>query len=101
MAKTTFADGTTANGSAMHDMGAANMLLTMQANSMGISTNLMGGFDRKKITDLLPLEADAVPVVMIALGFADDAGKLDEPFKTSELAPRSRKAFSEIIFYQP
>lgn len=80
MAKTTFADGTTANGSTMHDVG---------------------GFDRKKITDLLPLEADAVPVVMITLGFADDAGKLDEPFKTSELAPRSRKAFSEIIFYQP
>ena len=50
----------------MHDVGAANMLLTMQANSMGISTNLMGGFDRKKITDLLPLEADAVPVAMVA-----------------------------------
>ena len=66
MAKTTFADGTTANGSTMHDVGAANMLLTMQANSMGISTNLTGGFDRKKITDLLPLEADAVPVAMVA-----------------------------------
>ena len=45
MAKTTFADGTTANGSTMHDVG---------------------GFDRKKITDLLSLEADAVPVAMIA-----------------------------------
>ena len=45
MAKTTFADGTTANGSAMHNVG---------------------GFDRKKITDLLSLEADAVPVAMVA-----------------------------------
>jgi hypothetical protein len=85
----------------MYDVGAANMLLTMQANSMRISTYLMGGFDRKKITDLLPLEADAVPVVMIVLDFAGDAGKLEVPFKTSELAPRSRKAFSEIKFHQP
>lgn len=101
IAKTTFTDGATVNGSAMHDVGAANMLLTMQANSMGIYTHLMGGFDRKKITALLQLEADAVPVVMIALGYPDEAEKLDEPFKTREMAPRSRKALSEIILHQP
>jgi nitroreductase len=97
VAKTNMADGITPNVSAMHDVGAANMLLTLQANSMGIYTHLVGGFDRNKITALLQLEGDVVPVVMIALGSPADAEKLDEPFKTREKAPRSRKPINEII----
>jgi nitroreductase len=101
LAKTTFADGITPNGSALHDVGAANMLLTLQANSMGIYTHLMGGFDREKVKALLQLEADIVPVVLIALGYADEAEKLEEPFKARELAPRTRKPLSEIIRQTP
>jgi nitroreductase len=97
LAKTTFADGITPNASAQHDVGAANMLLTLQANSMNIYTHLMGGFDREKVSALLKLEADIVPVVIIALGYADEAEKLEEPFKTRELTPRIRKPLSEII----
>jgi nitroreductase len=97
LAKTTFADGITPNASAQHDVGAANMLLTLQANSMNIYTHLMGGFDREKVSALLHLEADIVPVVIIALGYADEAEKLEEPFKTRELTPRIRKPLSEII----
>lgn len=100
LAKTMLADGITQNGSALHDAGSANMLLTLQANSMGIYTHLLGGFDRQKITTLLQLEKDIVPVVMIALGYPDEAEKLDEPFRSRELAPRTRKPLSEIILHQ-
>lgn len=94
--KTTNSNGS-ANSIALHDVGAANMLLTLQANSMGIYTHLMGGFDRNKLTAELKLEQDLVPVVMIALGYPDEAHKLEEPFRSRELAHRTRKPVSEVL----
>ena len=85
------------NSSALHDVGAANMLLTLQANSMGIYTHIMGGFDKEKAVSLLHLSEDLEPVVMIALGYPDNADKLEEPFKTREITPRTRKPLDEII----
>ena len=94
--KKTFADDKI-NASALHDVGAANMLLTLQANSMGIYTHIIGGFDKEKATKLLNLTNDLEPVVMIAMGYPGPADKLDEPFKTRETAPRTRKSLDEII----
>ena len=95
--KNTFAGNDKLNGSALHDVGAANMLLTLQANSMGIYTHVMGGFDDEKTASLLQLAEDLEPVVMIALGYPDHADKLEEPFKTREISARTRKPLSEII----
>ncbi|MDN3656144.1 nitroreductase family protein [Ferruginibacter paludis] len=89
-------DGTV-NTYAMHDTGAANMLLTLQANSMGIYTHLMEGFSKEHAQKLLNQGDEIKPVVMIALGYPDVAEKLDEPFKTRELSPRSRKDINEIL----
>jgi len=96
ISKKTFANAAT-NSSALHDVGAANMLLTLQANSMGIYTHIMGGFDKEKAVSLLHLSEDLEPVVMIALGYPDNADKLEEPFKTREITPRTRKPLNEII----
>lgn len=95
--KTSYSQSGKPNVSALHDIGAANILLTLQANSMGIYTHLMDGFDKDKINTLLQLEKDAVPAVMIALGYPDEAEKLEEPFKSREILPRSRKGLHEII----
>jgi nitroreductase len=98
--KTTFSSNGNANGIALHDVGAANMLLTIQANSLGVYTHLMGGFDKEKATAGLQIPADTEAVVMIALGYPDDAEKLETPFKERETAPRSRKQLSEIVLEQ-
>ena len=95
--KTTYSANGSENTTAMHDVGAANILLTLQANSMGIYTHPMGGFDKAKITTSLNLGEDTVPVVMIALGYPDDAEKLEEPFRTREKAVRTRKDLSEVL----
>jgi nitroreductase len=96
VSKKTFANDKI-NSSALHDVGAANMLLTLQANSMGIYTHIMGGFDKEKAVSLLHLSEDLEPVVVIALGYPDNADKLEEPFKTREITPRTRKPLDEII----
>ncbi|MEO5893145.1 MAG: nitroreductase family protein [Ferruginibacter sp.] len=95
--KTVYSGSGKTNESALHDIGAANILLTLQANSMGIYTHIIGGFNKEQLTILLQLDKNSEPVVLIALGYPDDAEKLEEPFKSRETSPRSRKALSEII----
>ena len=85
------------NTIALHDVGAANILLTLQANSMGIYTHVLEGYSKENIKALLRLTEDTEPVVMIALGYPDAAEKLDEPFKARELTPRTRKGLNEIL----
>ena len=85
------------NPTAQHDLGAANATLMLQATSMGIYGHPMAGFDRNKVIEALNLDTDAVePVAFIALGYWDEAEKLEEPFKTRELTPRSRKPLNEF-----
>ncbi len=82
---------------AMHDLGAANFALMLQANALGIYGHVMGGFDQLRTVTELELPEGIAPVAMIALGYLDPAEKLPEPFLTRELAPRTRKPVSEIV----
>ncbi|MBK9452857.1 MAG: nitroreductase family protein [Bacteroidetes bacterium] len=82
---------------AMHDLGAANFALMLQANALGIYGHVMGGFDQLRTVTELELPEGIAPVAMIALGYLDAAEKLPEPFLTRELAPRTRKPVSEIV----
>ena len=86
------------NPNGLHDVGAANMLLSLQANSMGIYTHLMEGFDKAVAAELVtPSIEELEPVVLIALGYPADASRLEEPYKSRELAPRKRKTLAEVI----
>lgn len=86
------------NRAAKHDVGAANTSLMLQATSMNIYGHVMGGFDPGKAIETLSINTEVMePVVFIALGYLDSPEKLDEPFKTRELTPRTRKPLSEIV----
>lgn len=50
-----------------------------------------------KIKDAFELNEYLKPVAVIALGYLDEADKLEEPFKTRERSSRKRKELSEII----
>lgn len=80
---------------ALHDAGAANMLLTLQAGSMGIGVHPMAGFDKAAAESFLP--EGLQPVIMLAMGYPDTHEKLDEPYRTRELAPRTRKSLNEFL----
>src|SRR5687768_10376659 len=86
------------NPNALHDVGAANMLLSLQANSMGIYTHLMEGFEKEAAAEMVISSIEELePVVLIALGYPADASRLEEPYKSRELAPRKRKTLEEVI----
>ncbi|WP_159470112.1 nitroreductase family protein [Dyadobacter sp. 3J3] len=98
VARKTFEANQTENGAAMHDLGMANAHLLLQASALNIYGHMMGGFDRTKISETLGLTENQLPVAIIALGYLDDAEKLEEPFKSRELAARVRKPLNEFVF---
>jgi hypothetical protein len=53
--------------------------------------------NKAKTIETLNLDAEKLePIAFLALGYLDEAEKLEEPFKTRELTPRSRKGVGEI-----
>jgi nitroreductase len=81
----------------MHDVGAANQNLMLEATANGVLGHLMGGFDVVKTKEVFNLSEDLDPVVLIALGYPGSAEQLPAPFNEREVAPRSRKELSEIL----
>lgn len=98
IAKTDFEkDGHPANNWAEHDLGAANAAMILQATSMNIFAHPLAGFSAAAIKESFGLNDYLKPVTVIALGYLDDAEKLEEPFKSREQAPRKRKPLAELI----
>jgi nitroreductase len=97
LAKQTYTANGNPNGSAAHDTGMATQNLLLQAAYMGIYGHVMGGFDKEKASATLNLSADYKPLTMLALGYPGDPDSLEEPFKTRERTPRTRKSVEELV----
>ncbi|MBW8682731.1 nitroreductase family protein [Chitinophaga rhizophila] len=80
----------------MHDVGMATSYLLLQALEMEVYGHIMAGFNKQQASEVAALPANEEPVSIIALGYIDDAEKLEEPYKTRELTPRSRNPIATI-----
>jgi nitroreductase len=49
------------------------------------------------LKEVFQLPENLKPVVVIALGYLDEAEKLEEPYRTRELTPRTRKSLKELV----
>jgi nitroreductase len=86
------------NKNALHDLGAANVSIAIQAAEMRLQVHQMGGFDKVKAAEYLKLDTENYePVTVIAVGFQGDAGQLPEDLKLRELQPRKRKEIREFV----
>jgi len=83
---------------AMYDTGAAGVSLCLQATAMGMCVHQMGGFDAEKAREVFNLPGDCRPMAMMAVGYQADADVLDDDFKETELAARSRAALNERFY---
>ena len=85
------------NNNALHDLGAANVSLAIQAAHMGLQVRQMGGFDKDKAAEILGLAREKYePVTVIAVGFPGNAEQLPDELMNRELAPRTRKTVEEF-----
>jgi len=97
--KTTSGPDNKPNPIALHDAGLANATLLLQAISEKIYGHMMGGYDRKKTKEKFNIPDGYETVLFLALGYLDSADTLEEPFKTREITPRTRKELNEFVFH--
>jgi len=96
--RTTFSRNDKPNRHAWHDVGLASAQLTAQATAMDLGVHQMAGFSSEKARATYGIPEGFEPVTAIAIGKRAPADALPDPLKERELAPRSRKAMSEIAF---
>jgi nitroreductase len=97
LAKRKFNDKDRDNRHHMHDVGAANSALLMQAAHIDIYGHMMGGFHMDKALSAFGIDSEKFEIAcFIVLGHLDVPEKLDEPFHKRELQPRTRKPVSEF-----
>lgn len=81
----------------MHDVGAANSTLLMQAADLDIYGHMMGGFHMDKTLEAFGIDPEEYEVAcFIVLGYLDAPEKLGPPFHERELATRERKGVAEF-----
>jgi nitroreductase len=84
------------NSWAAHDAGMATAHILLQARALDIFCHPMAGYHKEMLKDKLQLADDVSPLCIIALGYLAEADILEEPFKTRELTPRTRKSLDEV-----
>jgi nitroreductase len=98
IAKRTFNYKGRDNRHAMHDTGAANVLLCLQANAMGYQAHQMGGFDHEKSYETFGIDRNEYELVsFIAVGKPGDPSSLPDDLGKSETSPRKRKETSDFV----
>lgn len=99
LAHTKFERNGNPNTYAHYDLGAAAMLLTLEAAALGLTTHQMGGFDRNALRMAFGIPEEWEFGSVVALGYQGDPALLgDETLIQRELAPRTRKGLEEIVF---
>lgn len=86
------------NRHAMHDTGAASVLMHVQATELGLAMHQMAGFDVEKARELFKIGEDYEPAVMIAVGYPGEASALSPDLQKRESMPRSRKSVKDLIW---
>jgi len=81
----------------LYDTGQAVAHLVTQAESEGLSTHQLGGFDRAAAVDAFGIDPRLTPVVVIAVGLRQDQHGLPDDLAEREGAPRLRRPLSELI----
>ncbi len=96
MSRKNFVSNGRPNGSAKFDLGAANMLLSLQATELGLNVHQMGGFEKQKAIDTLNIPETHEPVVIMAIGYLGEIDVLPEFLKQREAAERER--YTQEVF---
>lgn len=86
------------NPHALHDVGAAEANLAVQATELGLVIHQMAGFDGAKARELYSIPEGYEPVTAIALGYLGNPDQLSEQLHQRELAPRTRKPLNTFVF---
>ncbi len=80
----------------LFDAGTAWGMLSLEAQSRGMITHAMGGFDPKKAREVYAIPEDLSVICCVAVGWYGDKSQLPEDLQLREKAS-PRKAVKELI----
>lgn len=86
------------NSSALHDLGLASANLTVEAAVRGLSVHQMAGILPDRAREVFGIPAGFRAVTGLAIGYAQDPGRLDEELRARDTSPRTRKPLAEFVF---
>ena len=89
------------NRVALHDVGAANAQLTMEATSRGLLVHQMAGFDQDKAREVFGIPQGWEPVSAMAIGYPGDPQTLPEKLRESEAGSADTQAAQRICHDRP
>lgn len=98
VARMNFAHNGKPNPHAVHDVGAANMSLRLQAAALRLLVHPLPDFDRKGARALFRIPEGFEPVAMLAIGYPGDAQSSSEPLREALQAPRTPDRIDEFVF---
>ncbi len=99
IAKSTFSFNHKFNPHYMHDTGAANGYMHLQASALGLHMHQMAGFDSEIARELFNINQETHdPATMIAIGYPGNRDDLPQELKEREEAPRSRKSLTDMLW---
>jgi nitroreductase len=94
-----FTHNGSSNRFAMHDLGAAMALITLEATALGLATHQMAGFDEEAARTALGIPEEFAIGSIMALGYQGEPSALpNEKLIAAEVAPRTRKPLNELVF---
>jgi nitroreductase len=82
----------------LHDTGAANVVMALEAAALGLEIHQMGGYDIQKTMELLEIPEGYETASFIAVGYVGNPESLPEDYKQRETAPRKRNPVSSFVF---
>ena len=91
-------DGKT-NHYAPYDAGLSVANLVIQTHALGLHAHQIGGFNHETAIEILQLDADIKPVVVVAVGKVAPAENLEGGAYEREIAHRSRLNLDEIVLH--
>lgn len=84
---------------ALFDAGLAAQSMMIQAQSLGLATHPISGYNHGVAAEILGLEEGRVSVAAIVLGKSTDPSTLSEAAQEREVAPRTRLSLEEIVLH--
>ncbi len=96
--RTNFETTSKPNAYAQHDIGLANAFLILQARSQNIFCHPMAGFNKIPLMEAFAIGEGYDAFLVTALGYLEEASKLEEPYRTRETSPRTRKPIEQLLW---
>ena len=98
IARSTFSHNGKPNRVALHDLGLAAGNICAEATARGISVHQMAGILPERARELYQIPEEYDAQTALAFGYAADPEDLEEPARSRDTTPRTRRPLDAFVF---